>query len=97
MRRISPNRSFRRTKPTRNKPSTLGTIIALQLALFVVFVQMKLMPGVGEKCENCGGTISEHGGCNGGRNPGQCSDTACVDGTICTGRCASHTARRSLF
>ena len=92
MRRITNS-----TQPHNRKFSVLSAFISLQFALGLAIAQMKLMPGVGEKCENCRGTISEHGACNGGRNPGQCSDKACVDGTICTGRCASHTLRRSFF
>lgn len=96
MRRIIPNRSFRRTKSTRRKPSTLGSIFALQLAFIVAIVQMKLMASIGSTCENCSGTVSECSYCAGGRNPGSCSHCG-GKGTTCPGGCSSHTARRSMF
>ena len=71
-----------------SRKSSFAALLALQLALGLAIAQMKLMGSHGT-CDRCGGDLRECSGCNGGRNSGQCSDPACIDGMRCSGGCTS--------
>lgn len=77
------------TRPHRTKPSALASFVAVQFAVVIAIAQMKLMGDLGS-CGRCGANLVKCHGCNGGANPGGCSDPACIDGVRCVAGCTSH-------
>ena len=76
-----PNRTTRRSKP-----SALGAFLALQLALGLAVLQMKLMPNYIGKC----GMGHDMFRCETCKGAGQCqNDVTCCNGIRCTGGCTN--------